>query len=366
MRVLAASVLVLLASLPVLADDWLPLSEARTGRTPEPDVWSWVEQRTLQIGRPDASDGIQVLVLPIEFPDVKGTMTKEELEEAFFTGDRSLAAYYRKVSREGVEVKGEVAPWVRAIVPKKYVVELPSVGFAEIYYRLLLDRLPDATRERLTDFDVLVFVIAGSQAPEWAGLLWPHAGPFADGTHVFEKIVLAEKGGKNDAFQREVLFHEFGHTLGIPDKYCYLQAFGIPHECEVQRVGRHCLMGWGSSPCAWCRIQMGWLEPTILATGEAQSLRLPPVEKGGGVAKIFLGSRSRYLLVSNEEGELRVLRLGEPWRRFKNHLLWIDLDCVVAEKLEAAKTFELAGGVRLVDAQPGDDGEIRLRVEFAE
>ena len=66
-----------------------------------------------------------------------------------------------------------------------------------------------------------------------------------------------------------VYAHEFGHVIGLPDLYDRDDSDG-----DSEGLGEWCLMASGSwlgvggdTPghmSAWCKSQMGWLEPTVL------------------------------------------------------------------------------------------------------
>lgn len=358
-----AMILLALAAAPILvAQDYRPLDEADRGSDPAHDFWSRLQEQAFRMARLDTSDPVRVLVLPIEFVDLRGRTSTDELAAHFFGDDEnSLASYYAAVSGGRVVVEGTVHDWVEAILPRRLLTRIPTAVGASLYYSLLLEHLTLAELDDLEGYDVVVFVIAGPRVARWSTLLWPHAGIVTRGGRGLEKIVLAERAAEDRGFSRQTLHHEFGHTLGIADKYCYLKSFGIDHECDIGRVGRHCLMGWGGSPCAWCRIEMAWTEPVVLARQPEQALRFEPLEKGGRVAKIYLGTRSRYLLIAFNQGQLRVWRLGEPWQRIRNHLFWIDLDGVVAEVPEGEADYDLPGDLAIRGAHI-EGGQLRLRL----
>ncbi|MBI4617634.1 MAG: hypothetical protein HY720_28740 [Planctomycetes bacterium] len=347
-------------------DEYRPLDRAERGSEPAVDLYGRVSELLLEAVRPAFSREAKVLVIPVEYPDVRGTTSVEEIRDHFF-GEKaeSLAGYYREQSSGRCKITGEVHPWVRARLPRRWLEPVPSPLGADLYFPLLLETLlTEEEKERVAEFDVVVFVIAGARVTRWMSLLWPHEGPIPFGGKVLQKIVTDERSAPDQGFSFQTLHHEFGHALGIPDKYCYLAALGIEHDCQIEGVGTHCLMGWGTSPCPWCRIELGWTEPAILRWGLEQRLRLSPSEKGGRVAKIYLGTRARYLLLAYHEGELRVWRIGEPWRRFENHVFWADMECLVAAAPDPAASHALPGGIRIDEVRAGEDGDLRLRLSF--
>ena len=88
-----------------------------------------------------------------------------------------------------------------------------------------------------------------------------------------------------------VYAHEFGHILGLPDLYDRDDSDG-----SSAGLGEWCLMasgswlGWaGDTPShmsTWCKIQMGWIEPTTLTEGQT-GLEILQVETEAFALKVW-------------------------------------------------------------------------------
>ena len=86
-------------------------------------------------------------------------------------------------------------------------------------------------------------------------------------------MVCPELDGSNNCNTKDpstmgLYAHEFGHIIGLPDLYDRDETNG-----DSEGLGEWCLMasgnylGWyGDTPAhmsAWCKIQMGWIDPMI-------------------------------------------------------------------------------------------------------
>ena len=99
-----------------------------------------------------------------------------------------------------------------------------------------------------------------------------------------------------------VFCHEFGHALGIGDLYG-------TNGSTNDGCGHFCLMGSGNwnSPSrpshmsAWCRAELGWIEPQLVI-GEYSDLMIPAIEEVPFALKIQHDpNSSEYLLIENRQ-----------------------------------------------------------------
>ena len=136
--------------------------------------------------------------------------------------------------------------------------------------------------------------------------IWPHAwslpgdGALHDGVWVQAYSVQDEYNNTPGDQSADVLCHEFGHVLGLPDLYDYgYDSWG---------VGEWCLMGWGVyngngwSPAhlsAWCRAALGFVDPVVVTTDGWYTV--PAVEQDGLVYRLWTQGQpsSQYFLVEN-------------------------------------------------------------------
>ena len=101
--------------------------------------------------------------------------------------------------------------------------------------------------------------------------------------------------------------HEFGHILGLPDLYDRDDTNG-----DSEGIGEWCLMasgnwlGWyGDTPAhmsAWCKIQMGWIEP-IVSNAQETNVAIAQLATSPTAIKVWEDDyrSSRYFLIENRQ-----------------------------------------------------------------
>ncbi|MHC4954654.1 MAG: M6 family metalloprotease domain-containing protein [Planctomycetota bacterium] len=280
-------------------------------------------------------DELKIAVLLGEWKDYRHTVQKASFEQALFTGngytDRSptgqnvygsLRDFYDEMSYGRMKVSGRVFDWVTLPGTRQEMVKA-SFGSPVVQRELWKAVLARDGADALDSFDGYAFIWAGN-AVKRTSALWPM------------RLKLKEAPGKAAFKMGEyhlgefaaigVACHEMGHTFGVNDKYG-LGATKNP-------LGPWCLMGkgtHGSEPsgrhrpfhmCAWCKMCIGWVRPTVIDPATPQKLALRPVLLGPGESyRILLQpDGSEYLLLENRRREgfftdlpspgLAVLRVG--------------------------------------------------------
>lgn len=138
--------------------------------------------------------------------------------------------------------------------------------------------------------------------------IWSHASgietQIRDGVYVSSYSTEPENGGIG------VFCHEFGHVIGLPDLYDYTYL--------SSGVGEWCAMAggsWGhrdsadlrgSAPThfsAWCKQELGWMDPVNLAHNQA-GLAIPPAEQSPVAYRLWDdgdSTGSQYFLMENRQ-----------------------------------------------------------------
>jgi M6 family metalloprotease-like protein len=234
----------------------------------------------------------RMAVVLIEYPDTKANkkLTPRGWEGALFstgtykkspTGEAthgSLNDYFREQSHGKFRVEGRA--FAPVLVSKKrgdYVEGSGTSNKTALPSEALAKLLEREGEDRLTDFDGVCFVYAGSRVGSNRGsLYYPHQGSL---THQGKRLnyILCPEGGA--AMEPIGLFAlEFSKLLGLPALAARTENAGS------EGLGRWCLMSdgaRGSRPghlSAWCKEQLGWLTPVVLDPAARQKLVLGPVQ----------------------------------------------------------------------------------------
>lgn len=260
----------------------------------------------------------RLAVIPVEFPDVKSNpvVPLSEWEEMFFsigsyagktnaTGQRvfgSLTDYFLEQSCGALRVEGRVFDWVPAEKKRGDYSQSASSSAKSAFLTEILDTL--LAREGATalrEFDGLAFIYAGERYPRVTrgSLFWPHRGGVTHKGKRWAYYICPEGGSRMGNIS--VFCHEFGHMLGLPDLYAR------PENPGSEGLGAWCAMSSqtrGGQPQhfgAWCKIQMGWLTPTVIDPTEKQKLILGPVLGSTNECfKVLMRpDGSEYLLLEN-------------------------------------------------------------------
>jgi M6 family metalloprotease-like protein len=263
-------------------------------------------------------DEFKLAVIGVEFPDTRmnPVINRAAWEEAFFseqtyrnkknaTGEQvhgSLADFYRENSCGKLRVSGSVFDPV--CVAKSRAEWAAAVSDAEqaVFCNEVLDRfLEKEGADALKGFDGLIFIYAGERYPKVNRntLFWPHRASFLRAGKKWSYFICPE-GGKT-MVSISVFCHEFGHMLGLADLYAR------PENPGSEGLGVWCLMsnergaGKPQHLSAWCKEQLGWLEPAVIDPKVPQKLVLAPVEGSAGEAfKVLLRpDGAEYLLLEN-------------------------------------------------------------------
>jgi M6 family metalloprotease-like protein len=322
-----------------------------------------------------AGKTFKLAVLLVEFKDRKhrSEWPQEVYERMLFSegtytkapdGRRtfgSMRDYYKEVSCGKFDLEGKAFDWVQVPQTWAYYDDQDMGPAREGKTRIFEDTLK-AIRKRegtkaLDDFQGVVFIYAGARDSLRGSQLWPHRSSIRVGGRSVPYYIV-EAGDKEFA-SIGVHCHEFGHMLGLPDFYGYGHRTGVGKFCTMA-IGH---LGGGTSLkdrpfhlCAYCKIELGFLQPTVLRPSTKGLICLRPIEGStdqalilplshGGEEYFLLEVRSRRGFDSDFfRGGLLIWHFGEEGQSARGQIgVPIDL--------------EEAHGKRFFDASLREEGQ---------
>lgn len=262
---------------------------------------------------------VNVVVIMIDFSDKKFTaaQTKEHYAKLWFENNtNSVRDYYRDVSNGAVTITGEVAGPYRMPKPISYYANgengtgdsTPNAQVMALDAAKLADakvnfKKYDNDGDGIVDAFVIIHAGTGAERTGQPNDIWSHkwvleGGPYqADGTKVYSYLTVP-----GDC-KLGVCAHELGHlAFGWPDLY--------DADYTSEGVGVWCLMAAGSYngnednpsvPCAWCKVDQGWVQ--VVTPTATQKVSLPDVKTEHKVLKLWKDGapETEYFLVENRQ-----------------------------------------------------------------
>ncbi|MCD6521724.1 M6 family metalloprotease domain-containing protein [Candidatus Calescamantes bacterium] len=274
---------------------------------------------------------IKALVLLCDFDDNEATLGKSYFEDLLFSlnpaNPQSMRDYYRENSYNQLDIIGDVNDWVRMDKSYSYytagqygIGDYPTncIGLAEDLVEKVDPYIDFSQYDSNGDgyVDILIIVHAGPGAEstgdpddiwstEWTV---PTGIPTDDGVTIVNFTMNPEyhwsPGEGNVPVGIGVFAHELGHIFGMPDLY--------DRDMSSEGIGEWGIMSYGSwsGPnqlgtrpthfCAWCKMQMGWINP-INVTENQDDAEIPYVEGNDKVYRLWIGGAlgDEYFLVVN-------------------------------------------------------------------
>ena len=253
-------------------------------------------------------------VLLVEYPDAKhnAKIAIKDWEDMFFshgsytetnaTGQKvhgSMNDYFQEQSFGKLRIEGKVFDWIE--LPKKRMDYQQGTSKSPFLTEVMDKIVEGEGKESLNDFDGVLILFAGGrvQTTNRGALYWPHRATFTHQGKRWPYIIVGEGGDRMANIS--VFCHEFGHLLGLPDLYAR------PENPGSEGLGAWCAMSNQSNNgrpqhfSAWCKEQLGWIEPAVIDPTEKQKLLLAPIEDSlKECFKVLVKSDgSEYLLLEN-------------------------------------------------------------------
>lgn len=258
----------------------------------------------------------RLAVVIIDFSDIKHQekITPESWQEALFsrntykmsaTGQQahgSLDDYFQEQSYGKFRIEGKAfAPVQVAKKRGDYVQGSGTSNKTAVLTDALAKFEAREAKDALKDFDGLCFIYAGARVQSNAGsVYYPQRGVITLQGKRWPYILCPEGGTSMENIS--VFALEFGKLLGLPHLAARTENPGS------EGLGVWCLMSNGAGQngkplhlCAWCKEQLGWLNPIVIDPTVKQKLILRSVQTSGKecLKVVVRLDGSEYFLLEN-------------------------------------------------------------------
>ncbi|MDP2866739.1 MAG: M6 family metalloprotease domain-containing protein [Elusimicrobiota bacterium] len=248
----------------------------------------------------------RMLVLLIDFDDypARAGDTVEHMSDLIFGAGgkfpyESLSAYYRRSSRGGLEIRGDVLGWYRAGLRSEIH---PTREGRDALVRRALEARPGHDYSQYDNngdgvIDYLAVIWTGPTG-DWATFWWGCATRFADASFSADGVrpgsyswqpLLSLAQAADAEFSPRVLIHETGHSLGLPDYYDYQPGVGPDgglgyfDMMDANRYDHNC----------FSKIMLGWVEPKVV-TFDGEFSLAAAADNGDCVVAIPAGKPAEF------------------------------------------------------------------------
>ncbi|MEK6275142.1 MAG: M6 family metalloprotease domain-containing protein [Actinomycetota bacterium] len=289
---------------------------------------------------------IRAVMLFVDFPDLHSSESTTALYDRLVPRSR---AWFNEVSYGQVQLDATPAnSWFR--MPHN----IGSYGLRDgISWPEHHDYIADAVSAAdgavdFSGYDVIYVVAAKGTSIERSPAFhsYPGFGIHADGNELRHGATFFEDTRSDARYAANVLIHETGHLLGLPDLY------DVPDPTFwrlFRFAGGWDMMSWndpGGHFLAWQKWKLGWLEPsqlTCLSGPGELTTTITPLERAGGLKAIVVptGLSSAYLIEARR-------RIGQDSRLCDEGILVYSVDAAVRSGY---------GPVRVRAAQPDGNGD---------
>jgi M6 family metalloprotease-like protein len=229
---------------------------------------------------------VKVLALLISFADYPGVTTPDYFASRLFGAgvgeppDDSLRNFYRRSSYDQLNIEGNVLGWYQTPYVRNMVAETDAgrqnlIKEALNYYEARGHDFSQYDNDGDGSIDYFCVFWAGPHG-EWSSFWWGYYTWFYDSAYRLDGKRLTNYSWQwelynypTGTFSPDVIIHETGHALGVPDYYDYNDAIG-----PRGGVGGLDMMDSAGDHNCFTKFMLDWITPTVVSWGtETVSLR---------------------------------------------------------------------------------------------
>jgi M6 family metalloprotease-like protein len=257
---------------------------------------------------PDSTGAQRAILLLVEFPDMKHTMTSDQVYQNVFP---KLNQYYTEVSYNQTWIVGTITPsWKMLQRPTNYydVARVTGLGFQNGRH---IQFLKDAILVWDSEVDYRQYDYVFVAGP--ANSVWGYTDFQVDIAKTDDGVFITAATAQTETQGWDVYAHEFAHlSLGLPDLYSYEIAFTGPADFRQAAVyvGPWDLMSRANirpQIGAWGKIHVGWIpgnRTMELFSSQQAAVTVNPLEKptsGIQAIVVYLTPTTSFIVENREQ-----------------------------------------------------------------
>ncbi|MDB4315441.1 M6 family metalloprotease domain-containing protein, partial [Cyclobacteriaceae bacterium] len=265
----------------------------------------------------------KVLVLLIDYPDLKRTHTVAEFEKFMnqenYNSTGSFRDYFLKISDNKLDVNADVVEWHTADSAYQYygkkngyerAQELVREAVAAAEIAGVDFSIYDNDKDGYVDGVIVVHAGPGAEEGSQEDYIWSHRWALNSNDVKYDGVIINDymtnperrnfaNNGAGGIVGIGVFCHEFGHGLGLPDLYDI--------DYTSAGIGSWGLMSFGGYlgaeevpgfMSAWCRANLNWVVPEQISSG---AYSLASSTTSTKVYKINTSVPKEYFLLENRQ-----------------------------------------------------------------
>ena len=214
---------------------------------------------------------VKVLALLIEFKDYKSALSASYYDSLLFKvggteSYLSLRDFYLQSSYNQLDITGNTLGWYTTAYPRSNVTPEDSVGRENLikevleYYDSQGHDFSQYDNDNDGKIDYFIVIWAGP-IQGWGSFWWGYQESFRD-SYIIDGKELDLYSWQMESRSAQIVIHETGHALGLPDYYDYDNTVG-----PNGGVGGIDMMdGTGDHNC-FSKFLLDWITPAVFSTG---------------------------------------------------------------------------------------------------
>ena len=282
------------------------ISSGMIGLAVEAGVLSFFDDVKVATLHPDIAGPYSIILLLVEFPDVKHTQSPQQMYDKIFP---ALNRYYTEVSYNLTWINGQVTPEWKVLQKPSTYYDISTITGSGWQKGRTVEFIADAIHAWDSEIDYRKYDYVFVAGPRDS--VWGYAETCCLQISTNDGITITRGSGERENYDWRTYAHELGHIFSLPDLYSYEIAFSGPRDWREAAiyVGPWDLMSRSDERPqigAWGKAKLGWITPnhmTELLPGEQILTILDPLERPtSGIQSVLIYvSATTYFIVENRQ-----------------------------------------------------------------